>query len=925
MTRYADLDLGATGFDVLSCTNEQILTSKTSENQTLSPSNFRPLSTPPWELIALGARVFPVEAQGKKPVRGFKWTQKASADPARIKEWEAENPGCNWGVCGGALEGPNAGKWEILVLDCDTMPSYEWAIARYPELAQTASVKTGRGVHLYTAALAENVIGSCNGIVLPDDAPPGLKFDVKGAGGYVVAPGSIHETTGSVYHWREGSLDERRPRIMRAPAEWFDGRKAKYLLTGAPALAPAAAPAATPALAIAPAPMPAPMPAATPAPSTWAAVVRDRKEEEKRRRWILYCEKAIEGIQEQIARCTHGNGHDLYRDKALRLYSLRQPWQDYDPIEILEEAVEHWNFQTRTKAEVLADIRNCCASAEKLAARVDPLEVLGKEDPAFVAWYRQPPAEKWAPPPAALRAPAPAAVEPGAVAVAASADDKKQEGPAPRVLESIPVEAFDRGDRRAIAYHLAAHWLTHANDVYAVQVADDDLHWYVRDARDARWRRGAVEVRRIVGDVCRYRLLQRGAKGATSPLLVPANAKIEDILLELAGDCGRLLSPMPRSYAFLRDPWPGAWFLLPDGRLWNLETQSTRPAPATYWAQRCELACVPAPGPTIEYDAAMARVGITGERLRRLDQIIGLCVFGKGRNLGRAPLLIGEAGTGKSVIKTLIYEMTGGAQGCCNPDMSPEQIDGNSFHRSANYQYRIAICDDKQEQLRKAESSFLDMACGEAGARTCEAKFGAITQIETEQIWLTIANKIPPIAEAGGRASRRWLALQFEGLQGARDARLLDKLRAEMPQILWRAAWAILPIHGPQDFDRIADDADMLELIEEEGSLYARWIAQRLEVDAQSTAHEMSIAWLICDFQGWCAKSHLRAGDKVRAAALEIGRLLRNRGCTQRRNKNARLWSGVRLRPGKGAWDECGDLMSLHTLTSRFPEAEGPA
>lgn len=104
----------------------------------------------------------------------------ASKDPAKITEWWGMWPDANVAVVTGSVSG-------LVVLDVDGdqgEASLEALVDKHVELPETLEVLTGRGRHLYF---------SSSGAVVPNSASklgPGL--DVRGEGGYVVGPPSIH-------------------------------------------------------------------------------------------------------------------------------------------------------------------------------------------------------------------------------------------------------------------------------------------------------------------------------------------------------------------------------------------------------------------------------------------------------------------------------------------------------------------------------------------------------------------------------------------------------------------------------------------------------------------------------------------------------------------------------------------------------------
>jgi hypothetical protein len=107
----------------------------------------------------------------------------ATIDPSQIRHWWERWPDANIGIA----TGPSG----LVVLDIDG----EDGLALFKELAgnptETLLAKTGRpkGLHLYY-----------QGTGIPSSQVKGEHFDVRGATGYVVAPGSVHEN-GTVYEF----------------------------------------------------------------------------------------------------------------------------------------------------------------------------------------------------------------------------------------------------------------------------------------------------------------------------------------------------------------------------------------------------------------------------------------------------------------------------------------------------------------------------------------------------------------------------------------------------------------------------------------------------------------------------------------------------------------------------------------------------
>lgn len=132
-------------------------------------------------LAALGFSIFPVLKGHKKPA--VKWAdyQKARAPDDDISLWDAGD--YNVGVACGRLS-------NLLVIDVDS----EEAQALYDTFLapETPTVRTAKGRHYYFRYPASEVR---NRVRVGEVA-----LDVRGEGGYVVGPGSLHES-GATYDW----------------------------------------------------------------------------------------------------------------------------------------------------------------------------------------------------------------------------------------------------------------------------------------------------------------------------------------------------------------------------------------------------------------------------------------------------------------------------------------------------------------------------------------------------------------------------------------------------------------------------------------------------------------------------------------------------------------------------------------------------
>jgi hypothetical protein len=123
-----------------------------------------------------GLHVFPLRPRLKVPLRKG-WQSSASRDPSRIAEMWRDRPEANVGVlCGHGL----------VVVEADG-PAGEAELRDLP-MPRTPVARSQRGPHFYFRGSARSRQG-----ILPE-------VDVRGAGGYVVAPCSIHPS-GHRYTW----------------------------------------------------------------------------------------------------------------------------------------------------------------------------------------------------------------------------------------------------------------------------------------------------------------------------------------------------------------------------------------------------------------------------------------------------------------------------------------------------------------------------------------------------------------------------------------------------------------------------------------------------------------------------------------------------------------------------------------------------
>ncbi len=153
-----------------------------------------------------GRLVLPLKPRGKVPITAH-GVRDATTDTGTIVWWWRAHPAANVGIATGATSG-------IVVLDVDG-PAGEASLGKLPNpLPDTLVVLTRRGAHFWFAHPGGKVANSAGKL------GPGL--DVRGDGGYVVAPPSRYGEGGAagVYVWGgEGRTLARWPEWLRPPED----------------------------------------------------------------------------------------------------------------------------------------------------------------------------------------------------------------------------------------------------------------------------------------------------------------------------------------------------------------------------------------------------------------------------------------------------------------------------------------------------------------------------------------------------------------------------------------------------------------------------------------------------------------------------------------------------------------------------------
>lgn len=151
---------------------------------------------------------------GKHPLvrRGL---YEATTDPKQIQDWWRRWRSANVGIATGAVSG-------IAVIDVD-LPAAFVSLGRLIEQevpATLTGLTGGGGIHLVFSSSDEVLGNSAGRLAGIDDDLAGI--DLRGNGGYIVAPPSVHRSGGS-YEW----LDANRP-VAAAPA-WLKQPERTYV------------------------------------------------------------------------------------------------------------------------------------------------------------------------------------------------------------------------------------------------------------------------------------------------------------------------------------------------------------------------------------------------------------------------------------------------------------------------------------------------------------------------------------------------------------------------------------------------------------------------------------------------------------------------------------------------------------------------
>ena len=145
-----------------------------------------------------GFPIFPVD-RAKKPLVKWEPYQQRLPTEDQLKRWWQRWPGANIGMSTGRIS-------RLVVVDCDSEEATRRFVDTYPEVQDTSQAETGRGRHFYFQW--EAGIRNDAGRIL------GERIDVRGEGGFIILPPSIH-SNGKTYQWMNEVDPSPLPRRLR--------------------------------------------------------------------------------------------------------------------------------------------------------------------------------------------------------------------------------------------------------------------------------------------------------------------------------------------------------------------------------------------------------------------------------------------------------------------------------------------------------------------------------------------------------------------------------------------------------------------------------------------------------------------------------------------------------------------------------------
>ena len=131
------------------------------------------------EYLNQGLSVIPVEPRGKKPLVNWEQYQNLRTDERTICMWWGKWPKANVGIVTGKIS-------SLVVIDCDSRAGFE-NISKHIRVSLKGTipmVSTGNGFHMFFKHPMTQFVNNRASVL--------EHVDIRGDGGYVVAPPSVH-------------------------------------------------------------------------------------------------------------------------------------------------------------------------------------------------------------------------------------------------------------------------------------------------------------------------------------------------------------------------------------------------------------------------------------------------------------------------------------------------------------------------------------------------------------------------------------------------------------------------------------------------------------------------------------------------------------------------------------------------------------
>lgn len=146
------------------------------------------------QLLNQGFSVVAARQDDKRPVANWTEYQKRLPTEEELRKWFSDNPKSNIGFITGPISG-------FFVLDIESSVNVDEFIKSHP-IPPTTTVRTGsNGTHFYFKYPKDGFVPTKARIFGKDSK---WQVDVRGSGGFVVCPPSIHPVTKKPYEWLVG-------------------------------------------------------------------------------------------------------------------------------------------------------------------------------------------------------------------------------------------------------------------------------------------------------------------------------------------------------------------------------------------------------------------------------------------------------------------------------------------------------------------------------------------------------------------------------------------------------------------------------------------------------------------------------------------------------------------------------------------------